>query len=75
MALANRARKANTAPEKPSLVRELVEIADYIAHLRTEIAALRPAPPPPMTSTSHGCLVCIACVSDEVFQERDPAVR
>ena len=41
MALANRARKANTAPEKPSLVRELVEIADYIAHLRTEIAALR----------------------------------
>ena len=41
MALANKTRKANAAPEKPSLVRELVEIADYIAHLRTEIAALR----------------------------------
>jgi chemotaxis protein CheZ len=32
---------ANTTPAKPSLIRELVEIADYIAHVRNEIAALR----------------------------------
>ena len=41
MALASRARKQNAAPQKSSLIGELVEIADYIAHLRTEIAALR----------------------------------
>ncbi|NEU10601.1 protein phosphatase CheZ [Methylobacterium sp. BTF04] len=41
MALAAKARKTTAAPDKPSLIRELVEIADYIAHLRTEIAALR----------------------------------
>ena len=41
MALANTARETTVAPEKTSPVRELVEIADYIAHLRTEIAALR----------------------------------
>ncbi len=41
MALAKQARNVNPASEKPSLIRELVEIADYIAHLRNEIAALR----------------------------------
>ena len=41
MAVAKQARKVSTASDKPSLIRELVEIADYIAHLRNEIAALR----------------------------------
>jgi len=41
MALASTARKTTVAPKKTSPVRDLVEIADYIAHLRTEIAALR----------------------------------
>ena len=42
MALAKQARKCQP-PRRRSrpLIRELVEIADYIAHLRNEIAALR----------------------------------
>ena len=43
MAMAEKVR--TTAPHptltRPSLIRELVEIADYIAHVRKEIAALR----------------------------------
>lgn len=42
MGLAVNARKTAPAPDsKPSLIRELVEIADYITHVRNEIAALR----------------------------------
>ncbi len=41
MGLAVKTRMPAPAPEKPSLVRELVEIADYISHVRNEIAALR----------------------------------
>ena len=41
MGLANVTRNTGPAPAKPSLIRELVDIADYIAHVRNEIAALR----------------------------------
>lgn len=41
MAVAKQTRKVASASEKPSLIHELVEIADYIAHMRREIAALR----------------------------------
>ena len=41
MGLAVKARSATPAPDKPSLIRELVDIAEYISHVRTEIAALR----------------------------------
>lgn len=41
MGLAVTAPQVDPAPEKASLIRELVEIADYIAHLRNEIGALR----------------------------------
>ena len=43
MAMAEKARTASPDPAstRPSLIRELVEIADYIAHVRREIAALR----------------------------------
>ena len=41
MVFGAKARMAKAATDKPSLIRELVEIADYIAHMRTEIAALR----------------------------------
>lgn len=41
MALAAQARTPGSTLNKPSLIRELIEIADYIAHVRKEIAALR----------------------------------
>lgn len=41
MGAAGRVRKAVSAPEAPSLINELVGIADYITHLRHAIAALR----------------------------------
>jgi len=41
MALASTTRNTTVALAKVSPVEELVEIADYIAHLRSEIAALR----------------------------------
>jgi len=41
MGFGAKARMAKIATDKPSLTRELMEIADYIAHMRSEIAALR----------------------------------
>ncbi len=43
MVMAQQARTVGKTPAatRPTLIRELVEIADYIAHVRKEIAALR----------------------------------
>lgn len=41
MAPTSTARKTTVAPAKVTSIEELVEIADYIVHLRSEIAALR----------------------------------
>jgi len=85
MALASRARKQNAAPEKSSLISELVEIADYIAHLRKEIAALRANELTrdrlPMAHEELGCVVTatagatnsIMTVAEEILSLPDDA--